>query len=356
MSQERAENLRQMIASKEQLIQQGVGASREVELQAEVVILQQELDGLQEVAELPPEEVENMPAEEILTNIHGERLEFYTETIAGAILIRNEVKTLIEFEQLLSKEKVDSEREKTEQYKQLYRAEQKVIADLGEKYKDLEEKHNVVVASERALLLENNEIKLTNEDLQSKLTNAGDRIADIEQQLKDALIENNRNRQFTAQTEEEQTAAIEAAKQEIAESIIEVYDTKPKEGEYPSVTLVSKIAKTGEEIEYHYFKKNKYKDIGTEAALAIQAMNAPVEAPEVDEEAIFLEDTSTEESILEGEQGIEQPDSGDNEQTVSEDAEETVAETFEQRTERRLNALELKINRNDLVIQHDLAS
>lgn len=305
----------------------------------EIKSFEEELAGLQqETQELPPEE--EVKVEQILTEIYGEPLEYYTETFAGATLIREKVKLMIEFERSV-------EREKTEVYKKLYQDEILLNDQAQERNRRLEQDYQNVVDSENELQIEISELKLIVSDRDSKLKNATDRIVEIEQELRDALIEVNRSRQFTAKTDEEQTEQIEAAKREIAESIIEVYDTKPKEGEYPSITLVSKLAKTGEEIEYHYFKKNKYKNIGLEAALAMQAMNAELNAPEVDEESIFPETSSGEStSSLDATE-----DQGEQREAL-----ELEPETFEERTERRLNAIEHRLNKNEPEFIHDIAS
>lgn len=350
---EREQYLREAINTRRQQIADGVSLERKESMEQEVLAFEEELAGLtQEVAELPPEGEPTEPAEPILATVDGLPLEVFTRNEDAAILIRCEVESLIEN---INKAHVVVIGGLNNRLQLAYEME----SVLRQRNAELERDYEICANENKEMVEENVKLVQSNHDLtlerdQALLyrDNAVKQLEDMAFELEQNRIELNRNREVRVLTEAERTAEQEAARQRFLDSRIKIYNPRNAD-ELNSRERIANLAETGEEITYlAIYEKGTYIEITEDEALAIRAMNKPIEMPEVAEEAIFPADPSTEESILEGEQGIEQQNSGDNESTVSEDA---GPESFEDEVRRRLTTLELKVNKNEPVVIHELA-
>lgn len=258
--------------------------------------------------QLFPEEVKEV----ILDEIDGLPLESYTETIDGATVIRDEVGRIVEgFNKTISYLKSE------------FSLSNRSNEHLNEKCDEL-----TAANYEQATTI----IQLTLERDQALLyrDNAAKQLEDMAQELETARIELNRSREVKAYTEAERTAQAEEARQRLINSRIKIYNVQ-WEDEIRQVTKLCYIAETGEPHTFNYLERGKYTEITEEEAQAIQAMNKPVEIPEVESQEEFRsEDTS----LPDIQQGTEQEDRGSEQQAIREN------ETFEQEVRRRLTALE----------------
>lgn len=275
--------------------------------------------------QLFPEEVKEV----ILDEIDGLPLESYTETIDGATMIRDEVGRIVEgLNKTIS-----------------YLKSELSLSNRSNEH--LNEKCDELTAAnyEQATTI----IQLTLERDQALLyrDNAAKQLEDMAQELETSRIELNRSREVKAYTEAERTAQAEEARQRLINSRIKIYNVQ-WEDDIRQVTKLCYIAETGEPHTFNYLERGKYTEITEEEALAIQAMNKPVEIPEVESQEEFRsEDTS----LPDIQQGTEQEDSAEQREAM-----ELEPETFEERTERRLNAIEHRLNKNEPEFVHDIAS
>lgn len=317
---DRAENLRKMIASKEQLIQQGVGAEREAELQTEVDGLKEELNGLQEAQELPPQE--EVKAELILTTVDGLPLEVYTRNEDAAILIRCEVESIVERLNKAHEAVVGVLNNKLHTANELELALRQRNTELERDYKLISDEHDELVVEKYELGEDNQQLTLERDEALKYRDNAVKQLEDMAFELEQNRIELNRNREVRALTEAERTAEQEAARQRFMDSRIKIYNPRNAD-ELNSRERIANLAETGEEIRYlAIYEKGGYNIITEDEALAIQAMNKPIdpiEIPEVDSQEIFQGEDA---GLPETEQGDQQTDSGSDEPSVGEDAEE----------------------------------
>lgn len=307
------------------------------------------LDVVEEVRELPDQiETSVDPAEPILAMVDGLPLEVYTRNGDAAILIQCEAESIVDRLNKSHLVVVGGLNNKLHLANELEAA-------LRQRNELLEEDYNVkngecVELSEEIdkLNAENYQLKLELKEMGNYRDNAVQKLEELAFELEQNRIELNRNREVRALTEAERTAEQEAARQRFLDSRIKIYNPRNVD-ELNSRERIANLAETGEEITYlAIYEKGTYIEITEEAALAIQAMNAPVEAPEVEEAELFQEDPSAESPFPSN----EQTDSGDNGQTVSEDAE---PETFEQEVRRRLTTLELKVNKNEPMLIQEVA-
>lgn len=276
-------------------------------LTARIAEIDAQLEGVEvveEVRELPENE---QPAEQILAVINGIPLENYT---AYPILIRSEVEAILGVEREIAKEAHD-------ETKRLLKIEQGLVRDLLERNGRIENDYQNVVESENKLQIDLSEANLRAVDFESKHKAATNRITELEDELREALAVVNRNKEFKALTEAERTAEAEAERQKFLDSRVKIYNPRDAD-EIDKRECIANLADTGEEVRYKRIYEASYTIITEEEALAIQAMNKPIEMPEVDEAELFQEDPSAESSLPTD----EQTDSGDNGQTVSEDAKE----------------------------------
>lgn len=323
---ERAENLRNVIADKQKLINEGVGADREQVLRVEIKGLQEELDSLEQ--ELPDTET----VEPILATINGIALENYTEY---PTLIRDEVEAIIGVRDLIAKEAHDETKNKL-------KIEQGLVRDLLERNGRLEKDYQEVIESESELQTKVGEQTLTIADLEQKHKAAGNRIVELEEELREAYATINRNKEFKALTEAERTAEAEAERQRFLDSRVKIYN--PRTDEDDNRYRIAYLAETGEETRYLEIYEKGKNIIAEDEALMIQQMSKPLPTPELEvtEEEIFPETTSGENapSLDESE------DQGEQRETM-----EVESETFIERrqtppdTQYRLAELEQRMKR-----------
>lgn len=311
----------------------------------EIKSFEEEIAGLlQEAQELPPEE--EVKAEPILSTVDGLPLAVFAKNEDAAILIQCEAEAIVERLNKAHVVVVGALNNK------LHTANELELS-LRQRNAELERERDASVDACRELTEENE--RFTQRDAQLILEcdealkyrdNAVKQLEDMAFELEQNRIELNRNREVRALTEAERTAEQEAARQRFLDSRVKIYNPRNAD-ELNSRERIANLAETGEEITYlAIYEKGTYVEITEDEALAIQAMNAPVEIPEVESQEEFQSEDSGE---AETEQGDQQADSGDHEQAVGE------VETFEERTERRLNAIEHRLNKNEPVVYHEVA-
>lgn len=298
----------------------------------EIKSFEEELARLQQEAqELPPEE--EVKTEPTLSTVDGLPLAVFAKNEDAAILIQCEAEAIVERLNKAHVVVVGALNNK------LHTANELELS-LRQRNAELERERDASVDACRELAEENRiyaecdaEIKLERDQALLYRDNAVKQLEDMAFELEQNRIELNRNREVRALTEAERTAEQEAARQRFLDSRVKIYNPRNAD-ELNSRERIANLAETGEEITYlAIYEKGTYVDIGSEAALAIQAMNAELNAPEVELQELFQEDTSAE-SVSDIQQGTEQEDRGSEQQAIREN------ETFEQEVRRRLTALE----------------
>jgi hypothetical protein len=214
---------------------------------------------------------------------------------------------------------------------------QGIIKTKDDDYLDLLGRHQKQVIYQTGL---EEDIETLKTDYQNEILRA--------ENLKQAVLTNDLN----VERLQESIETLEYENEQMSETIAKLesqIESSKRTETVASTDLQERVAnlkaksKSADEFMKQYYERNN--------------MTMPeVEAPELEvtEEEIFPTPTSEDTSLPPTEQGIEQQDSGNNEPAVREIEQEAVAETFEERTERRLNALELKVNRNNIIINHEL--
>lgn len=308
---ERAENLRNMIASKEKLINEGVGEERKAELQTEVTILQQELDGLQELPEV--EEVNTFETDGILEQISelrlfeaiepepedGERIHEYEE--------RRKEHNLIIY--MLAQDLLGAQKARydviisTKDVEYLSLAGQ--LSKQSVQVSGLEE-----VVSELRSQLQDETIRANNAETETEEANT------LTNQLQDRVRELEADNEQLTQTIKKLESQIEASKPvEVASST----------GLQERVANLKAKSKSADDFMKHFYERNN--------------MTMPeVEMPEVQTEESFQSET---ESLPDVQPAADGSNHEDQQPAVG------TAETFEERTERRLNAIEHRLNKNE---------
>lgn len=300
---------------------------------------------LQEAQELPPEE--EVKTEPILSTVDGLPLAVFAKNEDAAILIQCEAEAIVERLNKANVVVVGVLNNKLHLANELELSLRQRNAELERDYQLCADENKEMVEENVKLTKENHQLTNERNEALEYRNNAVQQLEDMAFELEQNRIELNRNREVRALTEAERTAEQEAARQRFLDSRIKIYNPRNAD-ELNSRERIANLAETGEEITYlAIYEKGTYVDIGSEAALAIQAMNAELNAPEVDEEAIFPETASGEStSSLDATE-----DQGEQREAL-----ELEPETFEERTERRLNAIEHRLNKNEPEFIHDIAS
>lgn len=330
----------------------GVSVQEKIECEQERAELSNriaEIDAeLARMQELPPgEEVKTEP---ILSTVDGLPLAVFAKNEDAAILIQCEAESIVEAAVKFERRKSELEIQSLKTMIEHGKSENESLIHENGSLRDYAARSNNEIEGWKSLIDEQREWvqQLTLERDQALLyrDNAAKQLEDMAFELEQMKIELNRNREVRALTEAERTAEQEAARQRFLDSRIKIYNPR-NATELNSRERIANLAETGEEITYlAIYEKGTYVDIGSEAALAIQAMNAELNAPEVDEEAIFPETASGEStSSLDATE-----DQGEQREAL-----EVEPETFEERTERRLNAIEHRLNKNEPVIIQEVA-
>lgn len=337
------QRIRNEINARNQRISAGVSVQDKERMQREIVELEEQLRNLEQPQELPPEE--EVKAEPILATVDGLPLEVYTRNEDAAILIRCEVESIVEQinkvhtvtvgglnnKLRLANELEETIRRQKDELERNYGIVTTENKELEDEIRELTEENERFTQRDAQLVLERDQAFLYRD-------NAKAQLEDMAFELEQARIELNRNREVRALTEAERTAEQEAARQRFMDSRVKIYNPR-NASELNSRERIANLAETGEEITYlAIYEKGAYFEISEDEALAIQAMNAPVEIPEVTSQEEFQGEDSGE---VETEQGDQQANSGDNEPAMGE------VETFEQRTDRRLNAIEHRLNKDE---------
>lgn len=330
---ETEQRLRNAINTRRQQIADGVSVADKDRMEQEILTFEEQLRTLEQ--SLPETPVE--PAEPILSMVDGLPLESFTRNEDSAILIRCEVEAILEMEKKWAESRIRELGQRNFELQEIHRNNK--IEKEAQTHEIGTLRELIVKLDDQIVELEQTKARLTLErdEALKYRDNAAKQLEELAQELELSRIEVNKSREAKVYTEAERTTQAEEARQRLINSRIKVYNIRWEDDNRKTHKL-AELAETGETIRFNYLEHGKYTEITEDEAQAIQAMNKPIEMPEVQTEESFQGET---ESLPEVQQGTDSADHEYQQPAVGE------VETFEQWATREINSLKLAVYKNN---------
>jgi hypothetical protein len=287
--------------------EEGCSEQERIEFETERVSSSERIEEIDaELANMEPQTLpEAVIVEPTLAMVEGMPLESLTRNESAAILIRHTVDSMLKrlaetHNEIVSKLENDL-RISLENAEEL-KIDRNKFQTLSE---ELEVKNGELMASHHHANIERIEAFKIKDNALSRFNELELEHEQVKSELKKLQV-------VRSYTEAEQTEQAERAMQAFLDSRIKVYNVR-WEDEIRCTHYLAERAEDGESIRYSRLEAGGHVEVTEAEALAIQALNKPIEMPEVESQEEFQSEDTSE---VETEQGDQQEDSRSDESTL----------------------------------------